>query len=167
MTKIYSFNGLNRALSQLVRPSRAAPGFKQAPMQDQPKQSITTLPYEREVIDFSQAGPVLDLVSKLHWLETVQSIPVKQPGYILRAAHTPVAANTEGIPDQRLGQMSYPEDRARASYVLGAMSAPARLQSVPGYVVKQVQVTKSSPGYPSQALKAPRPNSGGGQCQDG
>lgn len=162
--KIYSFDRLNRALHQLVVPSFKAPYERHAPYQNHPKQAVGTEPHKREVIDFSEAGPVLELVAEMHYLETVQNVPVRQPGYILRAAKAAVGPNRVDVPDQRTALMTYPANDARSSYDFTGMSAPARLQSVPGYTVRQTQITRTSSGYPSQALKAPRPNSGGGQC---
>jgi hypothetical protein len=167
MSRLYVLDQMSRAMHRIIRPSAAAPRFHEAPMQNSPKQAITTLPLPREEIDFSQAGPVLELVAAMHYRPAVQQIPVRQPVYIPRAPHAPTGNARADVPDQRLGIMAYHENWARDTYVFGPMSAPARLQSVPGYVAKSVQVTRSSPGYPKQALKAPRPNSGGGGCQDG
>lgn len=156
---------MSSALLAIVRPSSSAPSPHQAPLQSNPSQAVTTMPYPREVIDFSQAGPVLDLVAQMHQLDVVKTIEILQPGYIPRAPHTPVGQKTEGIPDQRLEQY-YPRNLARETYDFSAMKAPARLQSVPGYVVKQTTITRASPGYPKQALRAPKPRTGGGQCKD-
>lgn len=168
MSRQYIKDQMSRALHRVVHQAFGAPLPRQAPMIDSPgtSQSITDSPYPRQLIDYSQAGPVLDLVEQMHERPAVAQIPVRQPGYILRAAPAPVGAKTVVLPDQRMGCMQYPENGARESYVYGPMKAPARLQSVPGYVIKQTTINRNSPGYPTQAMRAPRPRSGGGGCRE-
>ncbi len=165
MARRFIFDHMARALKEVVFPSRATPGFKQAPMLNSPKQAVTTQPIERQPIDYSQALPVLELVAAMHNREAVKLIPVKNRTFVPIAPHAEIGPARADIPDQRLAQW-YPDNLARASYIYGAMSAPARLQSVPGYTVVQTQRDYRSSGYPTAALKAPRPNSGGGQCKD-
>ena len=160
----YVFNGISTTLLQMTTPSVQAPPAKEAPMQNSPAQAITTFPLERETIDMSAMAMEWPQQSDMHYRAIVQQIPVRQPGWLLLAPHAGIGQKTEGIADQRLGQLSYPVDRARSSYVIGAMHAPARLQSVPGYTVTQTQTTRTSQGYPKTASKAPRPRTGGGGC---
>lgn len=149
----------------LLRPSGNAPRAGRAPMQESPNQSVTALPVEREHTDYRRAGPVLDLMRRLRDRPAVKLVPIRQRGYILRAPHAPIGQATIEIPDQRLGILTYPADLARRTYDYGAMDAPARLQSVPGYTVISQQTTRQSAGYPASAMKAPKPRYGGGQCE--
>lgn len=165
--KKYSLPNVGRAMIRAVYPSLRAPGNHVAPMQNSPKQALNTQAGPRDLIDYSQAGPVLDLVQRMHTWDVVQRIAVRQPGYIPLAPHVPIGAKTLDIPDQRFGILQYPENRAQNSYVFGSLAAPAKLQSVPSYIVKQKIRVGTSATYPKTALRAPKPQSGGGQCSDG
>lgn len=156
---------MGRAVIAIVRPSLKAPPTSHVPLQNSPGQSVGTEVQRTDMTDFSQAGPVLELVAQMNSLQTVKTIEVRQPAFLLRAPLTLMAQKTEGIVDQRLMQ-TYPDNPARTSYRYGKMAAPARIQNVPGYVVRQTITTKASTGYPTQALRAPKVPVGGGQCSE-
>jgi hypothetical protein len=166
MTRKYENLPFGRMVRAIFSPSKAAPRTKQVPIQESPKQSIDTASPPRQLIDYSAAGPVLDLVARMRHLQTVAVIPVRQPDFWPSVPHVPIGPATNGIPDQRYGISAYPTDLARQSYTFGPMRSPARQQAVPGYIQYQAQNTPVSNGYPAIALKAPRPRRGGGQCED-
>lgn len=111
-----------------------------------------------DVIDFSQAGPTLDLVSQLYSKRTVKTIEIKQRAYILTAPPVTYA------PDATQNQLLYPENFARESFPYGRYKAPPSFQSVPGYTVKSVQINKAGAFYPQKPLKAPKAKVGGAAC---
>lgn len=111
-----------------------------------------------DVIDFSQAGPTLDLVAKLYSKRTVKTIEIKQRDYILSAPPVRYAY------DATQNQLIYPENFARESFPYGRYQAPPSYQSIPGYTVRSVQINKASALYPSKPLKAPRAKVGGAAC---
>lgn len=160
MTRKYDLpqhgNGLIRRLFRSLR----APSAEFAPMVNAPHQSTTAVPVERQSIQY----PVTPFRQKLYSLKTVKMIPIRQPGYIIETPSAPIGPKTIDVFDQRLGTPDYPHDYARQSYVFGQMSAPARLQSVPGYTNYSQQRSAASAGYPVRALKAPTAKRGGGQC---
>lgn len=162
--KRYSLVTGTRALLAIVRPSLSVPPAQKASIQNSPNQAVGTMPRFTQEIDFSEAGPVLDLVAKMHSLEVIKTVQWLQPSYILRAPKTPIAPKTVGIMDQRLFQ-DYPPDAAKDSYNFSKMGAPARNQSIPGYVVKQTTQTRSTPGYPKKSMRAPSSHTSGGGCE--
>jgi hypothetical protein len=112
-----------------------------------------------DVIDFSQAGPTLDLVAKLYSKQTVKVIEIKQPAYYLSAPPVRYA------PDATQNQLFYAENYAREAFPYGRYKAPPSYQSIPGYTVRSVQVNKSSKYYPSKPLRAPKAKVGGAVCE--
>lgn len=162
--KRYSLVTGTRALLAIVRPSLAAPAAQKASIQNSPNQAVGTLPRFTQEIDFSEAGPVLDLVEKMHSRQVIKTVEWLQPSYILRPFPTQIAPKTVGVMDQRLFQ-DYPPNAAMDSYNFAKMGAPARNQSIPGYVVRQTTTTQSSPGYPKKSMRAPSSRTSGGGCE--
>lgn len=160
MTKKYDLPARGNGLVRRIFPSAKAPPAPIMPIQNAPNQTVAAIPVERQPVQY----PYWPLRQKLYHLATVQTIPIRQPDYILSAPHAPIGPKTVEVADQRLGECTYAFNGARASYTFGEMSAPARLQSTPGYTNFTRQVIRSSPGYPQQALKAPRAARGGGGC---
>lgn len=160
MTKQYDLPARGNGLVRRIFPAAKSPPTPVSPMQNAPNQTVTAVPVERQNIEY----PFWPLRQKLYHLATVKTIPVRQPDYILSAPHAPIGAKTVEVADQRLGEWTYAFNGARASYTFGEMSAPARLQSTPGYTNFNRQTIKASGGYPQKALKAPKAARGGGGC---
>jgi hypothetical protein len=135
-----------------------APRPYQEPIQFGPNQN-TGLSHLPDVIDFSQAGPTLDLVAKLYSKQTVKVIEIKQRSYI------PSAPPVRCAPDPTQNQLFYAENYARETFPYGRYKAPPSYQSIPGYTVRSVQINKSSRFYPSKPLKAPKAKIGGAVCE--
>lgn len=163
MKKIYERATFGTGFIEHVIPAWRAPFFRQAPMQNHPKQSVTAVPVARQQFDYSQFGPVLDLVRQQHQLATVREIPVRQPAVILRAARAAVGPARTDVPDQRLGILDYP---AKIRPSDGPLEAPPRLQSVPGYIVQQSNLPSKASVTAGKSYKAPRARTAGGVCDD-
>jgi len=161
MSKKYALDPLTRQLHPVEVPDLKAPKSKNAGVLGSPNQTVQQSPRPREYM--YESGPQVDLFLRMRHKETVKTIPVKQNLYILEAPDVPIGPRRTDTIDRRLGIQVYPK-KYRLEYPHGAFTAPASLQSIPGYVVVNGTVQSRTSGYPSGALRAPRPKLGGGQC---
>lgn len=157
MTNQYIRDNKSKGYIKRTFLSFKAPRAQQESMQMGPNQN-TGRSHLPDVIDFSQAGPTLDLVARLYSKQTVKTIEIKQRDYI------PTAPPVNYAYDATQNQLLYPENFARESFPYGRFKAPPSYQSVPGYTVKSVQINKASMFYPSRPLKAPKAKVGGAAC---
>jgi len=162
MIKKYVQDVWKNTLHVLRMPSYRAPEHTAAGILGSPNQTVQQAPREPQYPENN--GPQVALFNRLHHRDTVQTIPVKQHNYILRAPAVPVGPARTDVVDRRLGVLVYPLKFSQG-YPHGAMEAPPVYQSVPGYVVYN-GVTQKSTGYPRGALRAPKPRTGGGQCNE-
>jgi hypothetical protein len=162
--KRYLINGINRALLAVSFSSDKAPPTTRVPYQNSPMQAVGSLPQPSDILDFSQ-NDYDATFALLHEKAVIKTVAMMQPAFVPSAPKTGIAQMTNGVVDQRL-MSAYPVNAARNSYNFGKMFAPARLQSVPGYIVKQTTTNRSSVGYPTQALRAPKSRTSGGGCVD-
>lgn len=161
MSKKYATDPVTRQVHVVDIPDVKAPRHKAAGSLGSPNQTVQQAPRPREyMID---SGPQVDLFLQMRHRSTVRVVPVKQHNHILRAPIVPIGPERTDTIDRRLGVQVYPE-RYRDEYPHGAMTAPASLQSIPGYVTVNGNVVSRTIGYPTGALKAPRAKVGGGQC---
>ena len=135
-------------------------------MISKPNQSVQQAERIPQVI--IDEGPQNELFAALHHQSVVKVRPVKQHEYILRAPAVPIGPKRTDIPTDRrlgIGVDAYPQQYARHTYLRGAYKTPPSQQSIPGYVLFNGQLVTQTKGYPRGALKAPKPRTGGGQCE--
>jgi hypothetical protein len=161
MSKKYALDPVTRQLHPVEVPDVKAPRARSAGLLGSPNQTVMQSPRPREYM--TETGPQVDLFLRMRHKDTARIVPVKQNNYILRAPAVPVGPRRTDTIDRRLGIESYPE-RYRDEYPHGSFTAPASLQSIPGYVTVNGNVVTRTMGYPTGALKAPRAKVGGGQC---
>lgn len=154
-----------KRVSHVIRfGSYKAPAHHAAGILGSPNQTVQQAPRVPQYPEDN--GPQVALFARLHHRDTVATIPVKQHQYILEAPSVPVGPKRTDVKDRRLGVTDYPLKFSQG-YPYGSLEAPPVFQSIPGYVVYNGQVQKSTIGYPKGALRAPKARTGGGQCSDG
>lgn len=161
MIKKYVQDVWKGTLHVIRMPSYQAPRHHAAGLLGSPNQTVQQAPREPQYPQSN--GPQVALFQRRRHQDTVQTIPVKQHQYILRAPAVPVGPKRTDVVDRRLGLKRYPLDTT-TGYPYGSFGAPPVYQSIPGYVLYNGAIQQSTPGYPRGAMRAPKPRTGGGQC---
>lgn len=146
--------GPDGTVGAVPKASYTAPAAARASLVNKPNQSMPTFQPAPQNFEVDQDSMIVaNLAAQINATAAVQTIEVRQPSFKLAAPKT--AWN-------RLNwQMQYITGR-QDRYPSPGLAAPPRLQSIPGFVVKQSQVTTSGINA-TQArighnLRAPRAN---------